>query len=242
MVIFRKYIPITLEIRRKMNRRDRLYQIQKSTSKDTHRQLFKKVKYEVDCMTKSAYNTYLHSLVGIIDETSDTVISRPNTKKLFSFLKNCRQDSQGSSPLKKDEQLCIDNVQKASLLNCQFQFVFTPKSPLTLKQLCQQKVQESGHHNPENIRPEARNKYTSMTDIKISSNGIMKLLQGLKPDKALGPDRIKTLFLNKLNSEVTPILQVIFTKSLQEGTLPSDWLKANVSLIFKKGDKTFPAN
>ena len=87
----RKNLPwITQEIRRKMNRRDRLYQIQKSTGKDTHRQLFKKVTYEVDCMTKSAYNTYLHSLVGIIDETPDTVSSRPNTKKLFSFLKNCR--------------------------------------------------------------------------------------------------------------------------------------------------------
>ena len=242
----RKNLPwITQEIRRKMNRRDRLYQIQKLTGKDTHRQLFKKVKYEVDCMTKSAYNTYLHSLVGIIDETPDTVSSRPNTKKLCSFLKNCRQDSQGSSPLKKDEQLCTDNVKKANLLNCQFQSVFTPKSPLTLKQLCQQKVQdlqESGHHNPENVLPEARNKYTSMTDIKISLNGIMKLLQGLKLDKAPGPDRIKPLFLNKLHSEVAPILQVIFTKSLQEGTLPSDWLKANVSPIFKKGDKTCPAN
>ena len=152
-----------------MNGRDRLYQIQKSTGKDTHRQLLKKVKNEVDCMTNSAYNTYLHSLVSIIDETPDTVSSRSNTKKLFSFLKNCRQDSQGSSPLKKNEQLCTDNVKKANLLNCQFQSVFTPKSPLTLKQLCQQKVQdlqESGHHNPENVLPEARNKYTSMTYIK----------------------------------------------------------------------------
>ena len=141
-----------------------------------------------------------------------------------------------SSPLKKDEQLCTDNVQKANLLNYQFQSVFTPKSPLTLKQLCQQKVQdlqESGHYNPENVLPEAKNKY-----IAISGNGIMKLLQGLKPDKAPGPDRIRPLFLQKLHSEVAPILHVIFSKSLQKGTLPSDWLKANVSPIYKKGDKT----
>ena len=184
-----------------MNRRDNLYHIQKTTGKDSHRQLFKKVKYEVDCMTKTSYNAYLHSLVGITDKTPDTDSSRPNTKKLFSFLKNCRQDSQGSSPLKKDEQLCTDNVQKANLLNCQFQLVFTPKSPLTLKQLCQQKVQdlqESGHYNPDNVPPEARNKYTCMTDITISVNGITKLLQGLKPDKAPGPDRIRPLFLQKL--------------------------------------------
>ena len=115
--------------------------------------------------------------------------------------------------------------------------MFTPKPPppLTLKQLCQQKVQdlqESGHHNPDEC----------MTDITISVNGITKLLQGLKPGKAPGPDRIRPIFLQKLHSEVAPILHVIFSKSLQEGTLPSGWLKANVSLIYKKGDKTCPAN
>ena len=118
--------------------------------------------------------------------------------------------------------------------------MFTPKSPLTLKHLCQQKVQdpqESGHYNPENVLPEAKNKY-----ITISVNGIMKLLQGLKPDKAPGPDRIRPLFLQKLHSEIAPILHVIFSMSLQKGTLPSDWIKANVSPIYKKGDKTCPVN
>ena len=70
----RKNLPwITQEIRRKMNRRDNLYHIQKTTGKDSHRQLFKKVKYEVDCMTKTSYNAYLHSLVGITDKTPDQI-------------------------------------------------------------------------------------------------------------------------------------------------------------------------
>ena len=126
-----------------MNRRDNLYHIQKTTGKDSHHQLFKKVKYEVDCMTKTSYNAYLHSLVDITDKTPDTDSSRPNTKKIFSFLKNCRQDSQGSSPLKKDEQLCTDNVQKANLLNYQFQSVFTPKSPLHLNSSASRKFRTS---------------------------------------------------------------------------------------------------
>ena len=233
-----------------MIRRDHLYQVQKSSG----RQLFKQAKYEVNCMTKTSYNSYLNSLVGITDETQDSIDPHPNTKKLFSFLKNCRQDSQGSSPLKKDEQLHTDNAQKANILNSQFQSVFTPKSPLpppapppsfppppppNLKQLCQQKVQdlqESGHYISENVPSEARNKYTSITDIDISVNGIMKLLQGLKPDKAPGPDHIRPLPLLKLCREVARILHVIFSKSLTEGSLPCDWLKANVSPIFKKGD------
>ena len=123
--------------------------------------------------------------------------------------------------------------------------VFTPKSPLTLKQLSSQKVQdlqESGHISPESVPTETRNKYHSTKEINISVNRIMKLLQGLKPDKASGPDQIKPLLLQKLCCEIAPILRVIFSKSLQEGSLPSDWLKANVLPICKKGDKTCRAN
>ena len=79
-----------------------------------------------------------------------------------------------------------------------------------------------------------------MHDITISVNGIMKLLQGLKPGKAPGPDRIKPLFLQKLRSDAS--LHAIFSRSLPEGSLPSDWLKANLLPIYKKGDKRCPAN
>ena len=68
-------------------------------------------------------SSYLYSLVGVIDDSPGTNGSRPNTKKFFSYLKNI---------LKKDDQLCTYKVQKANLLNEQFQSVFTPKSPLIL--------------------------------------------------------------------------------------------------------------
>ena len=81
-----------------------------------------------------------------------------------------------------------------------------------------------------------------MPDLSISVNGIQKLLQNLKPDTATSPARIKPLFLQMLSSEIAPVLQVLPTRSLQEECLPSEWLKANVSPIFKKGDKSCPAN
>ena len=89
-----------------------------------------------------------------------------------------------------------------------------------------------------NIPPEIRNNYETMQDITISLNGIIKLLQGLKPDKAPGPDRIKPLLFQKLCLESAPIRQVLFYMHLKEGSLPSDLLKANVSSIFNKGDKS----
>jgi hypothetical protein len=36
------------------------------------------------------------------------------------------------------------------------------------------------------------------------------------------------------------ILQLIFIKSLEEHNVPKDWLVANVTALFKKGDKSQP--
>ena len=41
--------------------------------------------------------------------------------------------------------------------------------------------------NMSQLHVDTRNKYPNMPDLKISVNGIIKLLQGLKPDKVPGP-------------------------------------------------------
>ena len=103
---------VTQEIKRMMNRRDRFYQVQKRTGNETDRSHFKQAKYEVDCKLKTAYNNYLDSLVGTSDDEENG--TRPDSKKLFSYLKNCRQNSQGTAPLSQDRQLHTDNFQKAN--------------------------------------------------------------------------------------------------------------------------------
>lgn len=159
-----------------MNQGDHLYQVQKNSAKPEDRDKFKTAKHEVDCMVKTLYNSYLDSLVGITDDSEAAENSRPNTKKLFSYLKNCSEDSQGSAPLKENGQVSTDNVKKTKLLNNQFQSVFTSKSPFDLKQSCRMRVQDlqdAGHGRPESLPNESRNKYPNMKDISISVNGII---------------------------------------------------------------------
>ena len=81
-----------------------------------------------------------------------------------------------------------------------------------------------------------------MEEFSISCNGILKLLQNLKPFKAAGPDRLKPLLLKELREEIAPIIQIIFERSLQTGKLPADWCRAQVTPIFKKGSKSSAAN
>jgi hypothetical protein len=61
--------------------------------------------------------------------------------------------------------------------------------------------------------------------------------QNLKVHKAAGPDTISPRLLNSLASVITPAITRIFQTSLDE-----DWRKANIVPIFKKGDKSKPAN
>ena len=56
--------------------------------------------------------------------------------------------------------------------------------------------------------------------------GILKLLAGLDPTKAAGPDAIKPVVLRPLNNKIAPILQIIFQQSLNIGQIPLDRKKA----------------
>ena len=81
-----------------------------------------------------------------------------------------------------------------------------------------------------------------MPDIQISTKGTENLLEKLNPHKAAGPDQIKPIVLQALHKELAPILQMIFQRSINQGKLPNIWKDANVSPVFKKGDKSESSN
>ena len=81
-----------------------------------------------------------------------------------------------------------------------------------------------------------------MPDISIAAEGIDKLLKGLSPHKAAGPDKFKPIVLQTLHKELAPILQLIFQRSIDTGKIPDIWKEANVSPIYKKGEKSDPSN
>ena len=69
-----------------------------------------------------------------------------------------------------------------------------------------------------------------------------KLLQKLNPAKATGPDLLPARVLKELASEISAYLTAIFQRSFDTGYVPKDWRKANVTAIFKKGEKFKASN
>ena len=78
--------------------------------------------------------------------------------------------------------------------------------------------------------------HPSMRDIKVSTSGIQKLLEQVKPNKASGPDQIPARVLKECASELAHILKKTFTKTLQLGNVPKQWREVYVTPIFKTGD------
>jgi len=118
-----------------------------------------------------------------------------------------------------DGNTVTSSKEKANILNRKFQSVFTSENTADMPNC---------NNDP----------YSAMLDINISCDGVRKLLESLDPSKAPGPDSIPTKILKVCAKEVSPILTVIFMQSLTTGKLPDDWLKANITPVFKKGDKS----
>ena len=67
-----------------------------------------------------------------------------------------------------------------------------------------------------------------MNDIVVSAVGVTKLLKGLNPAKALGPDELHPRFLKELASELGPVFSHLFQQSIDKGEIPKEWSLANI--------------
>ena len=84
--------------------------------------------------------------------------------------------------------------------------------------------------------------FPSINNIKMDIFGLENLLKNLETKKASGPDQILKIVLKECSNELAPIISHIFQLSLDNGTSPEDRRNANISPIFKKGDRHTAAN
>jgi hypothetical protein len=203
---------INHNIRKIFKKKTRLYH-QAKTNKWTNYKHFQK---ECKSQVRKAEWNY-------INDTMMEGLQNNNSKPFWKYVKSRKQDHIGVSPLKSNGQLVNDSKGKADILINQFKSVFTREENKTL---------------PKTTKHISR----SIPDLEIRSEGIEKLLKNINPSKASGPDNIPNRILKECAKQLAPGLTRIYQKSIDTGTLPRDWLNANVSCIFKKGDTHAPEN
>ena len=77
-----------------------------------------------------------------------------------------------------------------------------------------------------------------MDDIVVSNDGVIKLLKGLNPSKALGPVELHPRVLKELATELVRYLLIFFSN----GEIPKEWSLANICPLFKKSDRSLACN
>ncbi|MCG8034813.1 MAG: hypothetical protein JAZ03_21935, partial [Candidatus Thiodiazotropha taylori] len=204
---------INRKLKRLTRRKKRAYMRSKKSGTQEHQDAYKQLQKDTQRECKKAYNTYVEDLVS----------TDRNPKKLYTFINGKRCESSGVPLLKKDGLGYSDPKSKARILNEQFSSVFT---------------QEDTSRTPSmDTDP-----YPTMGSFNVEPQGVKKLLLNLDPHKAQGPDNIPTRLLKDFATEITPALTLIFQASIEEGKVPDDWKTALVTPVFKKGDRTAPAN
>ena len=141
----------------------------------------------------------------MIDLGDSDIEDRPGKQKPFwSFIKSLRKDNSGVAPLKGRGKMHADPVDKTNILNRQYESVYARED-------------EEGDIPCLDGQP-----YSSMSDITVTKEGVVKRLKKINPRKACGPDMIPARILRDMADEIAPLLTIIFQRTLDFGELPDD--------------------
>ena len=162
---------LTPEIRRKIRRKNATHAKAKKTGSAKLRTKFETLRREIKADIRKQHELYVNNLVGDV---------KANPRDFYRYINSQKKDVQGIPPLKKrnGSGLAESDFEKADEFNGQITDVFT----------------KTEHSQV----PLLNRKAPFMEDIVVSKEGVTKLLKGLNPSKALGPDELHPRVLKEL--------------------------------------------
>ncbi|XP_071123039.1 uncharacterized protein [Mytilus edulis] len=196
-------------IKRLIRKRQRRYNTAKNYDTSENWKKYRKARDIVKQTMTEAHDKYIR---GILNEDSTNEEQKKPTmgKKFWQYIKSRKKDTVNISTLKNSSGTeVIDSKGKAAILNEQYDSVFTDEDMNTMPSL--------GNSNIEDIEI-----------LRVTENGVTKLLKKLDTSKAIGPDMIPTRILKEAADQISPFLTYIFNQTLTSGTVPSDWKLANI--------------
>ena len=147
---------------------------------------------------------------------------KDDPKSFWTYVKDLRKEHQGIADLKSEDHLVSDNKTKADILNKQFSSVFTKEGPGEI--------------------PSLGVPYPSIENLVITTEGVETQLQKLDPSKSQGPDNLPPWFLKMIAADLAPIFRDLFQASVDTGEVPEQWKSANITALFKKGNRAEASN
>ena len=76
-----------------------------------------------------------------------------------------------------------------------------------------------------------------MEKIKIIKEVVLRILKELNVEKAPGIAIFVPMFKKEVANEIADIIVILYQKSIENSTIPQEWLHTIITIIFKKGKK-----
>ncbi|KAK4826962.1 hypothetical protein QYF61_012811 [Mycteria americana] len=161
-------------------------------------------------------------------ELSLAAAIKDNKKHFFKYISSKRRGKENLQPLVDGGgNTVIKDEEKAEVLNAFFASVFNSRADCSMGTQPLELEDRDGDQNAAPI---------------IQGEMVSDLLHHLDTHKSMGPDEIHPRVLKELAEELTKPLSIIYQQSWLTGEVPADWRLANVTPIFKKGQKEDPGN
>ena len=204
------------EISRNLSLKKRAYKKYLSTQSQDDKQELDRIRRE----TKKLIKLSKKNLEEYIAEAS-----KSNPKEFYSYVNKKKTLACSIGPLSEEGGNYTNNESEmASILNNFFASVFTDEDCISYQPLERKRTQNVLDH------------------VVIDESDVLRLIEKIKVNKAPGPDKISPKILQEVKYQISKPLSILFNKSLTLCKVPSDWKCANVTPIFKKGNKSQPGN
>ena len=214
-----KKIWITREIVRQIRKKKHLYRNYRLTREPQTYNRYKEVEAHVKQLIKDSVQRFEQKLGDNIKHDS---------KSFYKYVKSKQQVKDSIGPLKgQNGEVSSDSKFMAEELNAFFASSFTRENT---ENISSSNVKFKGDSEEK------------LTDINITPELVRKHLLKLKRYKSPGPDNIGSSLLLDICDYISEPLSLIFNMSIHLKQVPTDWKHANVTPIFKKGDKSDPGN
>ena len=168
-----------------------------------------------------------NSILNDRRKKEDAVLEKikTNPKAFYTFAKQNSKVKCRIGPLKDSEgRLSTDPQEMSDILQDQYKNVFSNPDEKT------------------NINIETNNQYSGIDSIELTEDDFVKAINLVSSSAASGPDKFPISILKECKHQLAKPLCLIWTRSLETGEIPSKYLEQTIVPIFKKGNKSDPAN
>ena len=151
---------------------------------------------------------------------------KTNSKGVWNYIKKQRKSGNAMPDLKrKDGSYTTNDEEAAEALSEQYYETFTKEDTTNLPDIAMKPLETD-----------------PLTNINISRERILKVIQNLKTNKSPGIDKIHPRVLKEVAEVISHPITLIYEKSLEESELPRQWKDAEITPIYKKEARNLPKN